>query len=109
MEVEYVASTEAGKEIVWIKAFFKELGLEQDKYVVYCNSQSAIDLSKNATYHSRTKHIEVIFHWICDATKMKRFQVKKIHIDKNATNLMTNVVPRQKLELCSKLAGMGSH
>ena len=28
--------------------------MQQDEYVVYCDSQSAIDLSKNATYHSRT-------------------------------------------------------
>ena len=51
-----------------MKTFFKELGMKQDEYVVYCNSQSAIDLSKNATYHSRTNHIEVRYNWICDAT-----------------------------------------
>ena len=56
-----------------MKSFFKELGLKQDEYVVYCDSQSAIDLSKNSTYHFRTKHMEVIYHWICDATEMKRF------------------------------------
>ena len=29
-----------------MKTFFKELGLKQDEYVVYCDSQSAIDLSR---------------------------------------------------------------
>ena len=67
-KVEYIAAIEVGKEIAWIKAFFKELGLQQDEYVIYCDSQSAIDLRKNATYHSRTKHIEVRYHWIRDAT-----------------------------------------
>ena len=60
-----------------MKTFFKKLGLKQDEYVVYCDSQIAINLSKNATYHSRTKHIEVIYHWIRDALEMKRFQLKK--------------------------------
>ena len=41
------------------KTFFKELGLKQEKYVVHCDSQSEIELSKNATYHSRTNHIDV--------------------------------------------------
>ena len=68
IEVEYIVATEAGKEILWMKTFFKELGLKQDEYVVYCDSQSAMDLSKNATYHSKTKHIEVRYHWIRDAT-----------------------------------------
>ena len=57
--------------------------MKQDAYVVYYDDQSAIDLSKNATYHSRTKHIEVRYHWICDAIEMKLFQLKKIHTDKN--------------------------
>ena len=107
-EAEYIAVTEAGKELVWIKTFFKELGMQQDEYVVYCDSQSAIDLSKNATYHSRTKHIEVRYHWIRDATEEKRFKLKKIHTDKNAADMMTKVIPKQKMEFCSMLAGMES-
>ena len=91
-----------------MKTFFKELGLNQDEYVEYCDNQSAIDLSKNATYHSRTKHIEVKYHWIHDSTEMKRFQLKKIHTYKNAANMMTKVISKQKLEFCSKLAGMES-
>ena len=58
-EVEYIVATEVGKEILWMKTFFKELGLKQDEYVIYCDSQSEIDLSKNATYHSRAKHIKL--------------------------------------------------
>ena len=107
-EAEYIAVTEAGKELVWIKTFFKELGMQQDEYVVYCDSQSAIDLSKNATYHSRTKHIEVRYHWIRDAIEEKRFKLKKIHTDKNAADMMTKVIPKQKMEFCSMLAGMES-
>ena len=77
--------------------------------MVYCDSQSAIDLRKNATYHSKTKHIEVKYHWIRDPIKLKRFQLKKINTGKNAADMMMKTVPRQKLEFCSKLAGMGSH
>ena len=36
----------------------------QDEYVVFCDSQSAMDLSKNTSYHSRTKHIDVRYHWL---------------------------------------------
>jgi len=47
-----------------MKLFLKDLDLKKEKYVVHCDSQSAIDLRKNATYHSCTKHIEVRYHWI---------------------------------------------
>uniref|UniRef100_A0A2N9HK67 Reverse transcriptase Ty1/copia-type domain-containing protein n=1 Tax=Fagus sylvatica TaxID=28930 RepID=A0A2N9HK67_FAGSY len=51
-EAEYIAATEAGKEMLWMKRFLQDLGLKQDEYVVHCDSQSALDLSKNSTYHS---------------------------------------------------------
>jgi hypothetical protein len=54
-----------------MKRFLLELGVKQDEYVVFCDSQSAIDLSKNATYHSRTKHIDVSYHWLCEVIDKK--------------------------------------
>ena len=63
-EAEYIAANEAGKEMLWLKWFLQELGLKQDGYVVNCDSQSAIDLSKNSMYHSCSKHIKVRYHWL---------------------------------------------
>ena len=45
--------------MLWLKPFLQELGMKQDRYVVNCDSHSAIDLSKNSMYHARLKHIEV--------------------------------------------------
>jgi len=56
-EAEYIAITEAAKELLWMKKFLQELGLQQERYFFYCDSQSAIHLSKNSTFHSRSKHI----------------------------------------------------
>lgn len=69
-KAEAIAATEAAKEMLWMKRFpymkVRQLGVRQDEYVVFCDSQSAMDLSKNATYHSRTKHIDVRYHWLRD-------------------------------------------
>ena len=61
-EAEYMAAVEAGKEILWIKDFIGELGIRQDEYRLYYDTQSAIHLAKNAAYHSRTKHIQRRYH-----------------------------------------------
>lgn len=63
-EAECIAATEASMEMVWLKWFRQELGLQQKKHIIYCDSQSAIDLRKNTMYHARTKNIDVIYHWI---------------------------------------------
>ena len=56
-EAEYVAVTEASKEMVWLQSFLEELGKKQENNILYCDSQSAIHLAKNPSFHSRTKHI----------------------------------------------------
>ena len=37
-EAEFIAATEACKELLWMKKFLKELGLQQDKYQLFCDS-----------------------------------------------------------------------
>jgi len=58
-EAEYISAIEDSKEFLWTKKFLKELSITQEKYSLHYDSQSAINLSKNAIYHSRTKHIDV--------------------------------------------------
>ena len=94
IEAKYVAATEAGKEMPWMKRFLQELDLKQRDYIVHCDSQSAIDLSKNIMYHAKTKHIDVRYHWIRKAIEEQPFQIKKIHIDKNTADMMTKVITK---------------
>uniref|UniRef100_A0A2N9GFS8 Integrase catalytic domain-containing protein n=1 Tax=Fagus sylvatica TaxID=28930 RepID=A0A2N9GFS8_FAGSY len=108
-EAEYIATIEAGKEMLWMKRFLQDLGLKQDEYVVHCDSQSALDLSKNSTYHSRTKHIDVRYHWLRLIVDQQLMQLRKIHTNKNPANMLTKVVPKEKLELCAGSAGMNSN
>jgi hypothetical protein len=65
-EAEYITATETGKELLWLTRFLLELGMQQEEAVVFCDSQSVMDLSKNVTYHFRTKHIDMRFHWLRD-------------------------------------------
>ena len=57
IEEKYIATTEAGKQLLWMKTFVSQLSLNKLTYVIFCDSQSAIDLSNNSMYHSRTKDV----------------------------------------------------
>ncbi|KAK3031457.1 hypothetical protein RJ639_036517 [Escallonia herrerae] len=46
-EAEYIAATEAVKEAIWLKGLVGDMGLKQKSSTVYCDSQSAIHLTKN--------------------------------------------------------------
>ena len=48
-----------------------DYGISQDTMVVYCDNSSAIDISKNPVQHSKTKHIEIRYHFIRDLVERK--------------------------------------
>ena len=63
-EAEYIALTKGEKELIWLQCLFGDFDCPQQGSALYCDSKSAIDLTKNAVFHSRTKHIEVRYHFI---------------------------------------------
>ena len=105
-EAEFIAATEASKELLCLKKFVNELGFKQDKYVLFCDNQSVIHLSKNASFHSRSKHIDVRYHWIRDVLNSKQMQLEKVHTNDNEADMLTKVVTKEKLNVCCQLAGM---
>ncbi|KAK4286499.1 hypothetical protein QN277_003048 [Acacia crassicarpa] len=105
-EAEYIAATEACKEILWMKNLLLKLGHKQDRYKLRCDNQSAIHLAKNSTYHSRTKHIDVRYHWIRDVIENGELELVKVHTNLNWSDMMTKSVIAKKFEDCCKGAGM---
>jgi hypothetical protein len=65
-EAEYMASTQATKEAIWMTKLMKELGYMKEKkaMVIRCDNQGAISLTKNPTQHAQTKHIDVQHHFV---------------------------------------------
>ncbi|XP_048627671.1 uncharacterized protein LOC125596632 [Brassica napus] len=97
-EAEFIAAVEACKELLWMKNFCEEIGFKQEKYVLLCDSQSAICLGKNSTFHSKSKHIQRRYHWIRDVVASKEVELEKVHTDDNGADMMTKSLPRGKLE-----------
>ncbi|GKB30064.1 retrovirus-related pol polyprotein from transposon TNT 1-94 [Tanacetum coccineum] len=63
-KAKYMAMTEAVKETIWLQGLLGELGISQKFVTMHSDSQSVIHLAKNQVYHTRTKHIDVRYHFI---------------------------------------------
>jgi len=95
-EAEYVAITEAVKEALWMQGLLKDMGVKQDKVLVWSDSQCVISLSKKNMFHERTKHIAVKYHFIRDVIENGDVEVLKIHTSQNPADMLTKVIPVQK-------------
>ncbi|GJV24471.1 putative RNA-directed DNA polymerase [Tanacetum coccineum] len=105
-EAEYMAIAEAGKELVWLKNFLKELDRAQIECVLFCDNQSAIHLAKNLVFHSRMKHITIRYHYIRELVSEGTLCLKKILRAKNPADMLTKVVTIEKLKLCAALTSL---
>ena len=76
-EAEYMATTHASKEVVWLQRLCSGIGLVQQAVRLDYDSQSAIFLAKNPTYHSKTKHIDVQYHFVRDMVEEKKVLLEK--------------------------------
>ena len=57
-------------DIQWLLYLLDDLRVSRSKATpLYCDSQSAIQLASNPTFHARTKHIDLDCHLVRDKVK----------------------------------------
>ena len=84
----------------------EELGKKQESSRLYCDSQSAIHLAKNPAFHSKTKHIQLRYHFIGSVLEDGQLKLEKIHTSQNPADMLTKVVTKEKLSTCSVSVGI---
>ena len=65
-EAEYIAVGSCCAQILWIKQQLSDFGAILHNISIFCDSTSAINITKNLVQHSRTKHIKIRHHFIRD-------------------------------------------
>ena len=102
-EAEYIATTEAFKEAIWLEGLVKEIDFLKSKGTIFSDSQSSIELCKNYVFHDRTKHIDVRFHFIRDIVGRDVIKLEKISSEENPADMGTKCLPAEKFSKCLKL------
>jgi hypothetical protein len=84
----------------------EELGKKQENSRLYCDSGSAIHLPKNSAFHSKTKHIQLRYHFIRSSLEDGHLKLEKIHNSQNPVDMLTKEVTKEKLSSCSVSVGI---
>lgn len=91
-EAEFMAYKEAIKQNIYLNLFIKEINtifpVFNKTNIVYTDSQSAIELTKNPTYHARTKHVDIRYYFVRE--KVENEEIKFIY-QPTATLLADNL------------------
>ena len=100
-EAEYVALTHASKDILWIHKLLKEFSFLHNLSLpssLYCDNQGTIHLSKDTTFHGRTKHIDVHFHFIRQTITSGDVELLYIPTEKMVADIFTKSLARVKFK-----------
>ena len=106
VEAEYIVAGSCCSQLLWMKKVLTNYRIFQDTMVVYCDNSSAIDISKNPIQHSKTKHIEIRYHFIRDLVERKIVCLEYIPTECQNADIFTKPLDRSKFETLCQVIGV---
>ena len=108
-EAEYVALSTATQEAVWLRRMLAELQVKpEDPTVIMEDNTGAIAIAKNLVSHSRTKHIDIRYHYVREAVQDYLINLRYCLTEEMTADVLTKSLPRERFEKLRKNMGLDS-
>ncbi|GJY41452.1 retrovirus-related pol polyprotein from transposon TNT 1-94 [Tanacetum coccineum] len=105
-EAEYVSVFACCAQVIWIRTQVLDYGFRYNKILMYCDSKSAIAISCNPIQHSRTKHINIRYHFIKEHVEKGTIEIYFVGTEYQLADLFTKVIPKERFEYLVHMIGM---
>nr|GEW37910.1 retrovirus-related Pol polyprotein from transposon TNT 1-94 [Tanacetum cinerariifolium] len=108
MEAEYIALSSCCAQILWMRSQLTDYGLGFNKIPMYYYNKSAIALCCNNVQHSRSKHINIRYHFIKEHFKNGVIELYFVNTEYQLADLFTKALGRERIEFLINKLGMRS-
>jgi phosphopantetheinyl transferase (holo-ACP synthase) len=99
-EAEYIALAIAAKEATYLRALLEELDcFKQFNIPIYTDNNGAIQLAKNPSFHARSKHINVRYHFIRQKLADKTISIHYIPTEEQPADGFTKPLAKVKFNV----------
>nr|GEV70517.1 retrovirus-related Pol polyprotein from transposon TNT 1-94 [Tanacetum cinerariifolium] len=105
---EYIALSRCCAQILWMRSQLSDYGLVFNKIPMYCDNKSAIALCCNNVQHSRSKHIDIRYHFIKEQVENGVIELYFINTEYQLADLFTKALGRDRIEFLTNKLGMRS-
>ena len=75
---------------------------------IFADNQGAIALAKDNKFHARTKHIDLRYHFVCEAVEDRKIKLEYIPTAKNIADIFTKPLPKPKFTELVKRLGLST-
>ncbi|GJU21056.1 retrovirus-related pol polyprotein from transposon TNT 1-94 [Tanacetum coccineum] len=97
-KAEYIAMSGCCAQILWMRSQLTDYGLGFNKIPMYCDNKSAIALSCNNVQHSRSKHIDIRFHFIKEHVENGVIELYFVNTEYQLADIFTKALARERIE-----------
>lgn len=104
-EAEYYALASTTRELQWLCFLLHNLKQHMSRLpVLYCDNQSALQISVNPVFHRRTKHLDIDCHLVREKLQAGLMRLLPVTSQQQATDVfMKSIGPRPFFDCTSKL------
>nr|GFB24275.1 retrovirus-related Pol polyprotein from transposon TNT 1-94 [Tanacetum cinerariifolium] len=105
---EYITLSGCYAQILWMQSQLLDYGLGFNKIPMYRDNKSAIALCYNNVEHSRSKHIDIRYHFIKEQVENGVIKLYFVNIEYQLVDLFTKALGRDRIEFLINKLGMRS-
>ena len=106
VEAEFVAATEAAREVLFFKHLFKAVRIDVGIPTIFSDNTGTIQVSKDPAQHWKLKHIDTKYHFIRDNVQDGKVKIKYINTADNLADLFTKPVGKTILQRARQGLGL---
>ncbi|GJY06128.1 retrovirus-related pol polyprotein from transposon TNT 1-94 [Tanacetum coccineum] len=107
-EAEYIVLSGCCAQVLWMRSQFTDYGLGFNKIPMYCDNKSAIALCCNNVQHSRSKHIDIRYHFIKEQVENGVVELYFVRTEYKLADIFTKALCRERIEFLIDKLGMRS-
>nr|GEV63318.1 retrovirus-related Pol polyprotein from transposon TNT 1-94 [Tanacetum cinerariifolium] len=97
-EAEIVSLFAGYAQVIWTRTQFMDYGYKYSRIPMYCDSKSAIAILCNPVQHSRTKHIDIRYHFIKEHVEKGTVELYSVETEYQLADLFTKALPKECFE-----------
>ena len=108
-----MTQTQIAKKVIWLRRLINELNLNETIIIsinvsvsINVDNQSAIVLSKDLKFHSRTKHIDIQWHFVREQVESRTMNFNYCFIDQMIVDDLTKSLDKIKFDRFFKMIDM---
>jgi hypothetical protein len=79
-ESEYIVAGHCCAQLLWMRRTLRDYGYKLSKVPLLCYNENAICIADNPVEHSRTKHIDIRYHFLRDHQQKRDIEIAYVSI-----------------------------